>query len=75
MPISKNFKRAKNKKRSFIFIVVGLIFLITAVLIDGQIRPMVYALAGNQANQKYSYQNQTEHFLTFHKAHLLVWNI
>ncbi|WP_270739105.1 sporulation protein YunB [Massilioclostridium coli] len=53
MPVSKNFKRSKSKRKKygFRFIVVGIILLTSFFLLDSQLRPIVNQMAGYQAKE------------------------
>lgn len=53
MPVSKNFKRSKSKRKKygFRFIVVGIILLTSFFLLDSQLYPIVNQMAGYQAKE------------------------
>ncbi|MBC5787026.1 sporulation protein YunB [Clostridium facile] len=53
MPVSKNFKRSKSKRKKYgvRFIVVGIILLTSFFLLDSQLRPIVNQMAGYQAKE------------------------
>ncbi|WP_069988717.1 sporulation protein YunB [Massilioclostridium coli] len=53
MPVSKNFKRSKSKRKKygFRFIVIGIILLTSFFLLDSQLRPIVNQMAGYQAKE------------------------
>ena len=53
MPVSRNFKRSKSKRKKygFRFIAIGIVLLTLFFLLDSQLRPIANQIAGYQAKE------------------------